>query len=96
MKNTVIKKGAQIEKSIIAEDCVIGENAKIGFGEPAESKLSAKIYAFDLAVIGENSTIPANVTVGKNTAIRGVTTEEDFPQGKLESGGYIIKEGEES
>jgi len=96
MKNTVIKKGAQVEKSIIAEDCEIGENAKIGFGESAESKLNASVYAFDLAVIGENSTIPANVTVGKNTAISGVTTEEDFPQGKLESGGFIIKEGEES
>jgi glucose-1-phosphate adenylyltransferase len=96
MKNTVIKKGARIEKAIIAEDCVIGENTKVGVGESAESKLSAKIYAFDLAVVGENSTIPANVEIGKNTAIRGETTEEDFPQGKLESGGYIIKEGEES
>ena len=96
MKNTVIKKGAYIEKAIIAEDCIIGENAKIGVGQSAESKLSAKIYAFDLAVVGENSTIPANVEIGKNTAIRGQTTEGDFPQGKLESGGYIIKEGEES
>ena len=96
MKNTVIRKGARIEKSIIAEDCEIGENTKVGVGESAESKLSAKIYAFDLAVVGENSTIPANVEIGKNTAIRGQTTEEDFPQGKLESGGYIIKEGEES
>ena len=96
MKNTVIKKGARIEKAIIAEDCEIGENTKVGVGESAESKLSAKIYAFDLAVVGENSKIPANVEIGKNTAIRGETTEEDFPQGKLESGGYIIKEGEES
>ncbi|MCR4611023.1 MAG: glucose-1-phosphate adenylyltransferase, partial [Lachnospiraceae bacterium] len=96
MKNVVIKKGAHIEKAIIAEDCVIGEKTKVGVGEAAESKLNAKVYAFDLAVIGENSVIPDNVTIGKNTAIRGVTTKEDFPQGKLESGGYIIKEGEES
>ena len=96
MKNTIIRKGARIEKSIVAEDCDIGENTKVGVGESAESKLSAKIYAFDLAVVGENSKIPANVEIGKNTAIRGETTEEDFPQGKLESGGYIIKEDEES
>lgn len=95
MKNVVIKKGAKIEKAIIAEDCVIGEETKVGVGEPAESKLNAKIYAFDLAVIGENSIIPDHVTIGKNTAIRGVTTLEDYPQGELASGGYIIKEGEE-
>nr|MCR4612252.1 glucose-1-phosphate adenylyltransferase [Lachnospiraceae bacterium] len=53
MKNVVIKKGAQIEKAIIAEDCVIGEKTKVGVGEAAESKLNAKVYAFDLAVIGE-------------------------------------------
>ena len=94
MKNTVIKKGTVIEKSIIAEDCVIGENCKIGFGEEAESKLNAKIYSFGLAVIGDKSMIPSNVTIGKNTAIRGVTTEDDYPDGALPSGGYIIKAGE--
>ncbi len=96
MKNVVIKKGAHIEKAIIAEDCVIGEKTKVGVGESAESKLNPKVYAFDLAVIGENSVIPDNVTIGKNTAIRGTTTKDDYPGGELESGGYIIKEGEES
>ncbi len=96
MKNTVIKAGTTIEKAIIAENCEIGANVQVGVGESAESKLNASIYAFDLAVIGENSVIPDNVTIGKNTAIAGVTTKEDYPQGKLESGGYIIKEGEES
>ncbi len=94
MKGTVVKKGAVIEKSIIAENCVIGENSKLGMGEYAESKLSTKVYAFDLVVVGENSEIPANVTIGKNVAIRGVTDEKDYPNGQLESGGYIIKAGE--
>lgn len=96
MKNVTIKKGAQIEKAIVAEDCEIGEKVKIGVGQMAESKLNPKVYAAELAVIGENSVIPDNVEIGKNTAIRGVTTKEDYPQGKLESGGFIIKEGEES
>ncbi|MCR5452868.1 MAG: glucose-1-phosphate adenylyltransferase [Lachnospiraceae bacterium] len=94
MKNTRICKGAYIEKSVIAEDCVIGEETKIGVGEFAESKLNSKVYAFDLAVVGEGSVIPAKVTIGKNTAIRGVTTDEDYPGAQLESGGYIIKAGE--
>ena len=43
--------------------------------------------------IGENSYIPPNVKVGKNTAISGITEEEDYPGGELESGNYIIKAG---
>lgn len=94
MKDTIIKKGCYIEKSIIAQDCEVGENTKIGVGEEAESKLNASIYCFGLATIGNKSIIPANVTIGKNTAIRGVTDESDYPDGALESGGYIIKAGD--
>jgi glucose-1-phosphate adenylyltransferase len=96
MKNTVIHKGTYIEKSIIAQDCEIGANCKIGVGEEAPSKLNASIYSYGLAVIGNKSIIPDNVTIGKNTAIRGVTDSEDYPNGALESGGYIIKVGEEA
>ncbi|MCI6647986.1 MAG: glucose-1-phosphate adenylyltransferase [Lachnospiraceae bacterium] len=96
MKDTVIKKGAYIEKSIIAENCVIGENTKVGVGEEAESKLNPKVYSFGLATIGDGSVIPANVTIGKNTAIRGVTEPDDYPDGALPSGGYLIKAGEQS
>ena len=95
MRNTVVSKGVKIYKAIIAENVEIGENSKIGFGEMAESKLDTKIYASDLATIGENSYIPPNVTVGKNTAISGVTETSDYPNGVLESGGYIIKAGED-
>ena len=95
MRNTVVSKGVKIYKAIVAENVEIGENTKIGVGEMAESKLDTKIYASDLATIGENSYIPPNVTVGKNTAISGVTETSDYPNGVLESGGYIIKAGED-
>lgn len=96
MKNSVIRKGTYLEKAIIAEDCVIGADCKIGVGESAESKLNASIYAFDLAVIGSKSTVPDGVTIGKNTAIRGETDKDDYPDNQLPSGGYIIKAGEEA
>ena len=94
MKNTVIHKGVYVEKSIIAERCEIGENTKIGVGDELESKLNASIYSFGLATIGNGSVIPANVTIGKNTAIKGVTDMNDYPNNCLEGGGYIIKAGD--
>jgi glucose-1-phosphate adenylyltransferase len=38
--------------------------------------------------------IPDGVKVGKNTAITGETTKEDYQDGALVSGGVIIKAGD--
>lgn len=94
MAGAHIGKNCLLEKAIVAENTVIGDNTKVGVGQEAESKLNASIYSFGLAVIGENSVIPADVTIGKNTAIKGKTTLEDYPENELVSGGYIIKAGD--
>lgn len=95
MQGVKIGKYTEINKAIIAENTVVGAYVKLGVGEYAESKYNKKVYAFDLVTIGENSTIPGHVQIGKNTAISGQTVAEDYPDGLLESGGYIIKAGEE-
>ncbi len=94
MQNTVIREGTYVEKAIIAENVEIGSYSKIGVGEEAESKLDPRIYAFGLATVGENSVIPGGVTIGKNTAISGITTKEDYASDVLKSGEYIVKAGE--
>ena len=57
------------------------------------NKLKPKIYAFGLAVVGENAEIPANVQIGKNTAVTGKTVPEDYPDGILASGETLDKAG---
>ena len=57
---------------------MIGANAQIGVGEYAPSKYDPKVYQFDLVTIGERSTVPDGVKIGKNTAISGETTAEDY------------------
>ena len=94
MANTYVGKGAYLEKTILADNTRVGENSRLGEGEEAPNKLSEKIYHFGLVTVGQDSVIPANVVIGKNTAIKGVTEEKDYPDGKLESGGYIIKAGD--
>ena len=94
MKDVVIGENCKIDKALIAENTKIGSGVELGIGEYAESKLDPKVYAFDLVTIGENSEIPDNVKVGKNTAISGVTLPEDYNNGVLESGDYIIKAGD--
>ncbi len=93
MKGTVIEDGAHIEKAIIAEYSRIGQGTRVGVGEYRESSYDPKVYNCDLAVIGEKTTIPAGVEIGKNTAIMGDTLPADYPGGVLESGAYIVKAG---
>ena len=91
MKETTIESGCTIDKSIIAENVTVGENVVMGVGEEAPNVLKPAVYAFGLVTIAENSVIPSNVKIGKNTAISGKTTAEDYPGGELVSGGAIVK-----
>ena len=79
---------------IIAECCEVGYKVEMGSVWAAPSKLNDKVYAFGLVTVGEDSRIPSNVRIGKNTAISGVTEKEDYPDGILAGGEYIIKAGE--
>ena len=94
MNNTVIGKNTIVNKSIIAEEVVVGNNVELGVGEEVPNVKLPKIYNSGLVTIGECSVIPDGVKVGKNTAISGVTTNEDYQDGLLPSGGIIIKAGD--
>ncbi len=78
MKECVIGENTVVEKSIIADKTIVGANCHLGVGEYAPSTLNEKVYASDLVTIGEDSVIPDGVSIGKNTAISGVTEPSDY------------------
>lgn len=100
IRDSIIMKDAQIgdycmiNKAIIAENVVIGNHAELGIGEEVENKQKPDVYSFGLVTVGENSIIPANVKIGKNTAISGNTVFEDYNDSVLESGETLIKAGD--
>lgn len=94
MNNAEIGYGTEINKAIIAENVKIGSRVKLGVGEEKINDFAPHIYSFGLVTIGENSVIPDDVTIGKNVAIIGETSAEEYPNGILESGSSIIKAGE--
>ena len=94
MKSTSIGAGTKIYKAIIAENCVIGSGCELGVGEEETNVQFPKIYTDGLVTIGEDSVIPDHVKIGKNTAISGGTTLDDYPSGLLTSGECIIKAGD--
>ena len=94
MQDTVIGEGCVIDKAIIAENVKIGDNVTMGIGADTPNKAKPNIYSFGIATVGENSVIPSDVQIGKNTAISGVTVKEDYVNNVLESGEILIKAGE--
>ena len=95
MKGTVIGAGTYVEKAIIAENVSIGDGCRIGVGEERPNNWKPNIYNEGLVTIGEDSVIPAGVTVGKNTVIYGKTDASEYPNGVLESGQSLVKAGDE-
>lgn len=96
MKNTRIGDRTTIDKAIIAEEVVVGNDVVMGCGEEAPNVRKPNIYAFGIATVGEGSVIPDHVKIGKNTALSGITTADDYPDGILVSGGVIAKDGDEA
>lgn len=100
IRDSIIMKDAQIgdnciiNKAIIAESVVIGNHAELGIGEEVPNKQKPDVYSFGLVTVGENSVLPANVKIGKNTAISGNTFLEDYNDSLLESGETLIKAGD--
>ena len=83
-----------IDKAIIAENVTVGDNVVMGIGEDTPNREKPNVYSFGLVTVGENTVIPSNVKIGKNTAVVGETVPEDYPGGVLESGETLNKEGE--
>lgn len=94
MQNSEIGENCVIDKAVIAENVKVADNVTMGIGEDVPNKEKPSIYSFGLVTIGENSVIPSDVKIGKNTAISGVTTAEDYVDGLLDSGETLIKVGE--
>lgn len=94
MRDVVIGENCVIDKAIIAENTVVEDRAVIGIGSDVPNRRYPNIYNGGLATVGENSRIPAGIQIGKNTAVSGVTAEEDYPGGILSSGETLIKAGD--
>ncbi len=95
MNSVSIGKNTLVDKGIIAEQSQVGSNCKIGVGEDnVPNQVKPDVYAFNLVTIGDNTVIPDGVSIGKNTAIAGVTTLHDYPGGVLAGGETLIKAGD--
>ena len=94
VERSIIGEDCEINRAIIAENVVVGNQVKLGVGEEAENDTAPHIYNHGLVTIGEKSVIPDGISVGKNSVISGVTAAADYEDSQLASGKTLIKAGE--
>lgn len=94
MNDSVICKDAEIYRSIVADNVRVGAGSKIGIGEGCINESYPNIYYSGLSVIGEGTIIPEEVQIGKDCAVYGNISIENFENSQLPSGkNIIIEEG---
>lgn len=94
MSNTKLGENCEIYKAIVAEDVTIGDNVALGIGDEVPNETAPHIYNQGLVTVGEKSSIPSGVKVGKNTVIYGCTEESDYDNFYLPGGRTLVKAGE--
>lgn len=92
MEGTVIGENSVIERCILDEGCIVGQNVQMGCGENIPNEGKPNIYNTGITVLGDHSSIPSGVKIGKNCVIFGKTTEESYPNHELSSGKSIVAE----
>ncbi len=96
MNHTTIGDNCEVTKAVVAENVAIGDNVVLGAFEEATNETHPHIYNQGLVCIGENTVIPSNVKIGKNTVVSGITVAEDYEDNCLPSGKSFIKAGEKA
>ena len=94
MENCRIGRNSRLERTIIDESSQVGADVVIGQGDNIPNEDKPGIYDTGITVVGENSSVPDGVTIGKNCVIYGKTEYAEFEAGRLESGKNIIYEQE--
>lgn len=95
MSNSIIKRGSSLNYTIVGEKTTIGSGVKTGIGEYADNIFNCKIYQSKLTVIGSNTIVPDNITIGCNVVIDNQILPGDFPCTDIPSG-YVLLKGSAS
>lgn len=81
MHDTVVRAGAEVYRSILDKDVVVGEKARIGREEadPGSNVRFPTHLSGGISVVGKGTHIPAGLVLGTNVLVGTGLGEEDFP-----------------
>jgi glucose-1-phosphate adenylyltransferase len=90
MFDTVIGAGSIIDRAILDKEIVVGKGCRIGYGDDmTPNKLEPTRLDTGITLVGKRSSLPDNLTVGRNCKIAPDLCPEDFTTATLASGETI-------
>jgi len=92
MQDCYIGRNTRLTRVIADTNCSVGEGVVIGDGECIPNEEKPQIYNTGITVLGENTTVPDKVAIGKNCVVYGQTYPFDYQDGRLESGQSINRD----
>jgi len=83
LSDTVIESGAVIDRAIIDKGVTIGQNTLVGSGDDnTPNKELPEQLNTGLTVVGKGTTLPDNLTIGRNVIIHPYTDAKAFSRRK--------------
>ena len=89
MHDSMIGRGASLERAIVDKQVNVGEGAKVGWGDDrVPNRVCPDHLSSGLALIGRGAQVPAGVRIGRNARIGARVSESEF-DGDVPSGGVV-------
>ncbi len=83
LNDSVIESGAEIDRCVIDKQVLIGEGAKVGYGDDnTPNKDVPEQINTGLTLVGKGSVVPPNLVVGRNVVIHAYTGADAYGRRK--------------
>ena len=90
MSDTIIGSDSVIDCSILDKEVVVEAGCHIGFGDDFQvNRKEPKVLNTGITIVGKGAKLPEGVKIGRNCAIFGNVTRDNFPGLEVQSGETI-------
>lgn len=83
--DTVIDKGAIVDRAIVDKQCLIKQNAHVGYGVDYSANPLGNLTS-GISLVGKNAVVPESMRIGRNCVVAGDSRPEDFTGNMAPSG----------
>jgi glucose-1-phosphate adenylyltransferase len=93
MNDTVIRAGAVVDRCVLDKEIEVGTGAHVGAGDDnTPNQLEPANINTGITIVGKRARIPADARIGRNCRIDANTSQDDYDQLIVPSGGTISHE----
>jgi glucose-1-phosphate adenylyltransferase len=90
MNDAVIEPGAEVDRAIVDQEVLIGEGAKVGWGDDnTPNECLPEVLNTGISLVGKRAHVPPHAVIGRNVAVHPGVTTRQFSSLIVPSGGNV-------